>query len=1122
MLRNFFNCACALILLLVFGMPTGAAFRPLSVVAAGQTTVTDLSKPIERDLKGGETHTYQIATSASEYLHLVVEQKGIDVVVAIFSASGEKITEVDSPNGTQGPEPVEFLTATASSIRLEVRSLEAGASAGRYELKLIERRTANPKDKDWIAARAALNDGEMLRAQATRQAIQQAVGKYQTALKLFQSVGDVQGQATCLNAIGTCLVSLGQSQQAISFFEQALLLAASLKDSRGEGYVMLNIGNAYSALGEKLTAIRYYLQALPHFEAAHDEYARAKALNGIGAAYAETGDLQKAADYYNKALTLREKIEDPNSLAETLSNLGQVSDVLGKKQLALEYYRRAVEILRKTENRVRQTIVLINIGSVYSSLGESKSALQFYEKALVLAELLGDQRTQAAILNNIGTVWFGIGDPIAALPFFTRSLPLWEAIGNQLGRAATLNNIGKIQALQGDTSKAKDTFDQALQIRKKLNDHLGQAQTLNNLGWLAAMVNDHNTAIELYSQSLVLDTQIGNRWGQSQTLFNLTKSLVAVGKLAEARAKIEESLKLIEFIRSNVGTQASRSSFSATVHDHFELYIDVLMLQHQANPKAGHDLEALTVSEQARARTLIETLLEAGADIRQGIDPKLLEREQTLEHRLSEKLQRLTLLLNNPHSQDQEAAAKTEIDLLTKDLSLVQAEIREKSPAYAALTQPQALTVQDIQQKVLDPKTVLLEYFLGEKQSYVWAVTPTSAKVFVLPPRQEIELAARQVRELLISRNVRERNLGLKPRAAFIADADAALPQAAAKLSALILGPVAGELGKKRLLIVADGALQYIPFAILPKAGSTAGKGKSAKANPATVFLIEDHEIVTLPSATTLTVLRTQAAGRKPAAKTLAILADPVFGGTDDERMEPIRGKLEARKTDSLNSLKQEQIALRLLERTEDTASTETRSGLRIPRLPFTRTEADQIAALVPKAASVMKATDFAASVETVHKGELNTYQFVHFATHGLLDTERPELSSLVLSLVNEQGQLEDGFLRAIDLYNLNLNAELVTLSACETGLGKDIRGEGLVGMTQGFFYAGAKRVTVSLWSVSDKATADLMTRFYTKMLRAKMTPAAALRAAQLELLRGKQWSAPYFWAPFVIQGEMN
>ncbi|HNB71562.1 MAG TPA: tetratricopeptide repeat protein, partial [Acidobacteriota bacterium] len=847
MFRNFFNCACALTLLVVFGMPTGAVLRPPSIIAAGQTTVTDLSKPIERDLKGGEVHTYQITASASEYFYVVVDQKGIDVVVTVLAPSGEKIAEVDGPYGTQGPEHLEFVTLASGSIRLEVRPLEAGATSGRYELKLMERRAANPKDKDRVAARGMWGEAETLYYQGARQTLQQAVEKYQAALKLYQSIGDVQGQATCLNAIGLCLVSLGQFQQAISFFEQTLPLAASLKDSRGEGYVMLNIASAYSALGEKLTAIRYYLQALPHFEAAHDEYARAKALNGIGAAYAETGELQKAADSYKKALTLREKIEDPTSLAETLSNLGQVSDVLGKKQLALEYYSRAVEILEKTESRIQQTIVLINIGSVYSSLGESKSALQFYEKAFAFAELLGDRRTQAVILNNIGTVWVQLGDPAAALPFFTRSLPLWEAIGNQLGRAATLNNIGKIQAFQGDTSKAKDTFDQALQIRTKLSDRMGQAQTLNNLGLLAAQTQDHLRAIELLTQSLELDTRVGNRWGQSQTLFNLTKSLVAVGKLTEARAKIEESLKLIEFIRSNIGDQASRSSFSATVHDHFELYIDVLMLQHQANPKAGHELEALNVSEQARARTLIETLLEAGADIRQGIDPKLLEREQTLDHRLSEKLQRLTLLLNSPHSQDQEAAAKTEIDLLTKDLSLVQAEIREKSPAYAALTQPQALTVQDIQQKVLDPKTVLLEYFLGETQSYVWVVTPTSAKVFVLPPRQEIELAARQVRELLISRNVRERNLGLKPRAAFIAEADATLPQAAAKLSALVLGPVAGELGKKRLLIAADGVLQYIPFAILPKTGSVTGKGKSAKTNPATVFLIEDHELVTVP-----------------------------------------------------------------------------------------------------------------------------------------------------------------------------------------------------------------------------------------------------------------------------------
>jgi CHAT domain-containing protein len=254
-----------------------------------------------------------------------------------------------------------------------------------------------------------------------------------------------------------------------------------------------------------------------------------------------------------------------------------------------------------------------------------------------------------------------------------------------------------------------------------------------------------------------------------------------------------------------------------------------------------------------------------------------------------------------------------------------------------------------------------------------------------------------------------------------------------------------------------------------------------------------------------LAVQRQVLANREPAPKTLAVIADPVFS-TNDPRVKKGGDAPDA------------QVSTRSLEHLP--AGTTGKGGqVSIPRLPFTRWEADQILA-VARNGSNLKALDFRANRSIATGGELSKYRYVHFATHGYLDTTRAGLSAIVLSLYDEQGKPQDGFLRTHDLYNLKLPAELVVLSACETGLGKDVQGEGLVGLTRGFMYAGARRVIVSLWNVNDKATASLMQRLYAGMLRNGKTPAAALRAAQIEMLRTGQWQSPYYWAPFVMQGE--
>ena len=408
-------------------------------------------------------------------------------------------------------------------------------------------------------------------------------------------------------------------------------------------------------------------------------------------------------------------------------------------------------------------------------------------------------------------------------------------------------------------------------------------------------------------------------------------------------------------------------------------------------------------------------------------------------------------------------------------------------------------------QQLLDKDTLLLEYSLGEDRSYLWAVTPSSITGFELPKRAEIETAAQKFYNLV----TRNENKELKAQA-----------EAGAALSQLLLAPVADQLAQKRLVFVSDGVLQYVPFAALPirmakgefRAISTTTKSRSRPPADDYQPLIAKHEIVQLPSASVLGVLRQETAGRTPATKAVAVMADPVFQSADPrvKRNTPPPGNGTETAT-----IKSDESYLQL-----EVKRSAWESGLQdLQRLPYSRSEAKTIVAMTPRGQS-LKALDFDASRATITGGKIRDYRIVHFATHGLLNTVHPELSGVVLSLVDEGGRPQNGFLRLHEIYDLKLPAELVVLSGCQTALGKQIKGEGLVGLTRGFMYAGARRIVVSLWDITDEATAELMKRFYQAMLKKGMRPAAALRTAQLAMWKNKWWSSPYYWAGFTIQGE--
>lgn len=1022
------------------------AMLVMCVPALGQSDLPALSD-VKRELKGGQTDSFRVMLTAGQFLHATVEQQDLDLVTAVIGPDGKQLTESDSPNDRWGSEPIIFVAATSGEHRIEVRSPYKTAPVGSYRIKIIALREATEVDKGHAAAQIIFDEGRKLRVQQAAPAKRAAIEKYQQALPLFKAAGDTYRQALTLLSTGIAYVPLNETRTALGYFNEALALAVSLGDQRLEAGTETYVGGMLDILGDVGKALDHQHQALKLARAGGWRLSEGNALSNIGKIYNDVADWQKALEFYGQALPIFKELSRQQNEAITLNNIGIAYYYSGENQRALDYLQQSLPLLRTAGNKNSEAYTLVNIGRVYYRLGEYQKALDYLNQAQAIQKTTGNRAQEGETLDEIGAAYSALGQLEKAIEHHRQALEILRTAGNVRREAFALTNAGETYNLLGQPEKALEQFTRALTIVRSVGDPNAAATALDGIA----------------------------RAEQQR------------GNFEESRKSITESLALIETVRSRSSSLQLRASYRASVEKAYEFYIDLLMQQHAKNPAAGFDAEALKASERGRARSLLEKLSEAPIDIRQGVDPNLIEKERDLKLVLNAKAQREMTLKARKGSARELSTLQKEISALEDEYQQVQAAIRKSSPQYSAITQPQPLGLKEIQQQ-LDPETALLEYALGNERSYLWVVTPDSLKTFELPKRQEIEKVARRASESLAARSVIEPPETPTQRRARIAEGDRKFEQAAADLSRMILTPAADGFGNRRLVIVADGALQYVPFAALPLNGKRP--------------IILDNEIISLQSASAFALQRQNLSHRQPAPKAVAVIADPVFS-TNDARLRP-------------GAALSGEGGTRIIEHT---AGDSGNGQLSIPRLPFTRTEADQILAVAPRDSS-LKALGFRANRSIATSDELSQYRYVHFATHGYLDTKRAGLSAIVLSMVDEQGKPQDGFLRTHDIYNLKLPAELVVLSACETGLGKDVTGEGLEGLTRGFMYAGARRVVVSLWNVNDKATAALMQRLYNGMLRNNKTPAAALRAAQIELLRTKQWESPYYWAAFVMQGE--
>lgn len=1089
--------------------PPEAVLRPL-----------EPGQPLERELAGNGKHAYQLSLSAGQYLHLIVDQRGIDVLLTLFAPDGKKLVEVDSayPDGGQGPEPLFWVTESAGEHRLEISPLDTKAALGRYEVKIVTLRTATETDRTRTRANIAQAEGERLFDENKPDSYRQAVEQYKVAAPLFRELGELVREAGIHFKLGAAYSVLGERPLALDHYNEAVRLFREGKDRAREATTLNMVAAIYNTLGEKDKAKALLTKALKLWREEKNRPGEALTLNSLGAVYRDLGERQKALQHYLLSLQIRRELKDKAGEAATLHNLGVLYDDLGEVQKMLDTHTQALPLRRDPVGRV---LTLNSIGRGYDRLGLPHEAINYYQQSLALTRSSANKFGEARTLNLMGLAYWSLGEYQTALSYLNQALPFFREGKNHLDEATTLNNLGFVYNSLNEPAQALRFYQQALPLFRTVKDRQAEASLLHLIGFAYERLGDNSSALDYQQRSLKLSREVGDPRRVAKAHYGLARLERAQGRLKQAREHIEQAIRIVESLRAKLDSPELRAAYRASTAQYYEFYIDLLMRMRKQTGRAMFVGLALQASEQARARSLLELLQEAGAEIRSDAAPELVAREQELQQQLSDKTAQL-LLLTDANTATPTTALAAEVDSLTATLRDVQSQLRRASPRYAALTQPQPLSVREIQQQVLDRQTMLLEYSLGEECSYLWAVTKDSITSYELPRRAEIEKLARQYYELLTDPSQQER-ITRPQRGLRTAKGESEnFTQLATTLSRMLLAPVAHRLGQQRLLIVADGALQYVPFASLPVVRRPLSVAKSqAKNNGQRTTddgqpLILKHEIITAPSASTLAVLRRDMTGAQKATKEIAVIADPVFD-TQDERVKTISVGA-GNKVLAATAPAPDPSRLLLLKLTKAAGKTDVEA--RIPRLPNTRREAEAILSLV-NANSRYAAFDFAANRSAAINVELGQYRILHFATHGFLNATNPQLSGLVLSLVDEKGTAQNGFLLAPEIYQLKLAAtELVVLSACQTGLGQEVKGEGVIGLTRGFMYAGAPRVVVSLWNVSDEATADLMKLFYEALLKQKLRPAAALRAAQVGLWKQARWRAPYYWAAFGLQGE--
>ena len=1090
-----------------------------------------LSQPETQSVSVGAALHYWFHAERESVFKLAVQQHDMGLRVTIVRPDGTRLLERLTP--ITAATSIAAVANLAGTYSVSVTPQQTDERSRQFSICLEEIGRRNLRGSAELSASTALEAGDRLSAQWTLSSLDEALERYRFGEKEWRRAGDLEEASSALVRQGDANAIRGQYKAALSSYQAALQLVSG--GSRVDRKV--DILNAMAALALASLDLE---EAKKDANAANDlsisisyDEGRGRALTGMGGVEFFRTNSAAAQSYLDQAMAIWAHTPDRQGEVFTLINLSYISASKSDHASAYEYLTRALRIAKSIDDEFAEASAVLFIGNYYVRVDELAQARDSFNASLNLVAKMGSVNLEAIVLDDFGYYLENLGDP-GSYDVYKRAALLAERANHPLMYAIILSDLSRAAIANGKASEALRYSETEHQLALGLRDALLISQSLRDTGeaYMAAgnvnlalkyftdgldpkllganSAQRANTEIEIaralerlgrapeasdaYREAASLSHSIASMRAEADARYHIARLETAEGRLDSALPEIERSVSLVESLRTKVSADDTRILWFASFHSIYTLYIDVLMQLSSQKSNGDMARQGFRIAEQSIARSFVELL--HGAQVDQGDSQDLAREDASVRRLLAEKKAEENRLLGASIGTEAVHKVALEISDLHDRAVEIESQLQGNNPEYFQM-QIEPLAVDKVQSLIGD-EDIVLEYSLGSSHSYLWAISRTGFSSYALPPEGEIEAVVRRFRRAVVSP-------GLQPgQKASPSTGDKENEEGLAlELGRMLLAPVPDLDRFKRIVVVADGALQYLPFGVLitkPRNHDSAAEMER---------LADDHEITNLPSMTALSVLRSRRNPNGRPTKGLLLFADPVFESDDPriERIEPAYDKSPQRSS-SANK-----------EVATGAAGYGSNTARHFPRLPGSRQEAAAIAEIAPKQSAEIL-LGFDANRSRAENQDLQNYRFIHFATHSVFDDEHPESSGVILSLFNRDGSPEDGYLRLRDIYGLKLSADVVVLSACDTALGKIIKGEGIVGLTRGFIYAGAPRVVATLWRVDDDATSEFMKWFYIGIFQKQESPVAALREAQLDMRKQARWRSPYYWGGFVIEGE--
>lgn len=930
------------------------------------------------------------------------------------------------------------------------------------------------------------------------------------AQKLHEKIGDQQGLGFDVTEIAITYQREGKYDDAFTLSEKALAIHQATGNQEGLARTFDNFGNICFRKAEYSKAIEYFQQAESAATKSGNKQVLGFVLNNLAQVYWTQGDYSIALETYERSRKLVAEIGDLPLLAIIISNESLIHWDQGELTKALEELEETKTIFEQTGSQQDVASSNLNIGSVQLLLGNHQKSQEAYQEALHQAEQLKDYGLTGVVLNSMADLSRDLGDYDSALEYAQRALRVLQRTGEQQSSASALSLIGLIYENQKNYAGALQNYRKSLQMCEKIGDKKIIAENLVRIGGVELHLAQYDRALSNGRRAAAIYESLGVKPGAGASYLMMGSAYRKLGRLEEAEQSLtqsieyvkdlgmpellwpalyqkglvlsdrknateaiqsfKDSIEVIEQVRSQVTLTEQKWAYFENKLDVYEDLVNLLI-------QNGQTAEAFGYVQRAKGRSFLDMLSEARIDPKSDLDPELYHKKVTMLAALmnTNKKIREQYEKDEPDKAEIERLEKARNDLNGKYVDLI-IEIRKQNPRYANLQHPQPLSLSDAQ-SLLNNETAILDFFVSNSQPLLFAITDSEVKVIRLPPVAKLDSQVKELMEAIQKPD---------PAGQLAGDAYTRYKNNAAMLYRELILPAQAVLKGKRLLLIApDGTLNHLPFESLLTRQMPAGS------NDFSVFpyLTLAYRIQYIPSISALAAL---------------------MGSANETAKEP--AKEPGRRLIAFAPMADKALASSG-NMQSDKIFREWSSSL--VALPYTKAEVEGISRFYTKDnATVLIGKN--ASEQNAKTMDLTGFNVVHIASHGLIDEERPEFSALILTPGGPAK--EDGFLTMREVYDLKLKADLVVLSACKTALGHQIRGEGVAGLSRAFFGAGASRLLVSLWNVNDRSTSDLMIDFY-RHLNRNSSASAALSEARLNMIRGKTYSHPYYWAPFILVG---